>query len=106
MIENGELPPDVHGADVDMRISENEIAQVKLIAVDNNGTPVTDLGILQAAAIQAGIQFVIKNEQTGTDSVITIDDAMRISNDPSSGIRVHVLMAGEQPNTGMENYET
>jgi len=105
MIENGELPPDVHGADVDMRISDTEIAQVKLIAVDSNGTPVTDIQVLQSAAVQAGIQFVIKNEATGKDSIITIDDALRISNDPNSQMRVHVLMAGEAPNTGLEEYE-
>lgn len=102
MISNGELPPDVQGADVDMKTGEIDditglegITQVRLIAVDSNGSPVIDPMILQAAAEQAGIQFLIKDLNSGRNSVINIGDAMRISNDPSSKVRVSVIMNGE-----------
>jgi len=102
MISNGELPPDVQGADVDMKTGEIDdvtglegITQVRLIAVDSNGSPVIDPMILQAAAEQAGIQFLIKDSSSGRNSVINIGDAMRISNDPSSKVRVSVIMHGE-----------
>ena len=102
MISNGELPPDVQGADVDMKTGEIDditglegTTQVRLIAVDSNGLPVIDPMILQAAAEQAGIQFLIKDTNSGKNSVINIGDAMRISNDPSSKVRVSVIMHGE-----------
>jgi len=50
-----------------------------LIAVDSEGIPVTDPQILQAAAEQAGIMFVSKDENDEENS-ITIDQAMQISN--------------------------
>ena len=102
MIGNGELPPDVQGADVDMKTGEIDdvtgqegITQVRLIAVDSNGSPVVDPLILQAAAEQAGIQFLIKDVNSGRNTVINIGDAMRISNDPASKVRVSVIMNGE-----------
>merc|ERR1711976_1005066 len=77
MIANGELPPDVQGADVDMKTGEIDdvtgqegITQVRLIAVDSNGSPVMDPMILQAAAEQAGIQFLIKDLNSGRHTII------------------------------------
>uniref|UniRef100_H2YQH7 Uncharacterized protein n=1 Tax=Ciona savignyi TaxID=51511 RepID=H2YQH7_CIOSA len=78
MVSAGELPESVHGADVHMQIPGAEAQQVRLIAVDSNGVPVTESAILQAAAEQAGIVFIIKNDN-GDDSQITIDQAMQLS---------------------------
>nr|CAB3234148.1 ZF(C2H2)-30 zinc finger protein [Phallusia mammillata] len=78
MVSAGELPESVHGADVHMQIPGAEAQQVRLIAVDSNGVPVTEPTILQAAAEQAGIVFITKDEG-GEDSQISIDKAMQLS---------------------------
>lgn len=78
MITSGELPVSVQGADVNMQIPGAEAQQVRLIAVDSNGVPVTETAILQAAAEQAGIVFITKDE-TNQDVQITIDEAMKLS---------------------------
>ncbi|XP_078489491.1 zinc finger protein isoform X1 [Ciona intestinalis] len=78
MVTAGELPESVHGADVHMQIPGAEAQQVRLIAVDSNGVPVTESAILQAAAEQAGIVFITKDDN-GHDSQITIDQAMQLS---------------------------
>ena len=51
--------------------------KVRLIAVDSNGIPVTEPAILQAAAEQAGIVFLLKDEN-GKDAQITIQQAMEV----------------------------
>lgn len=51
--------------------------QVRLIAVDSNGVPVTEPAILQAAAEQAGIVFLVKDENN-KDTQITIHEAMQV----------------------------
>ena len=51
---------------------------MRLIAVDSNGIPVTDPTILQAAAEQAGIMFVSKDENDH-ENQISIDEAMQVS---------------------------
>ena len=56
----------------------NEAQPVRLIAVDSEGIPVTDPQILQAAAEQAGIMFVSKDENDEENS-ITIDQAMQVN---------------------------
>lgn len=61
-----------------MTMGGNEAQPVRLIAVDSEGIPVTDPQILQAAAEQAGIQFVSKDENDEENS-ITIDQAMQVS---------------------------
>ena len=102
MINNGELPPDVQGAHVDMATENDEVQQVHLIAVDNAGSPVTDKMILQTAAEQAGIVFIIKDDE-GTDQNINILDAITITNDPSNRMRVSVVMLGDNdPNSSMD----
>ena len=63
-----------------MTMGGNEAQPVRLIAVDSEGIPVTDPQILQAAAEQAGIQFVSKDENDEENS-ITIDQAMQLSQD-------------------------
>ena len=60
-----------------MTMGGNEAQPVRLIAVDSEGIPVTDPQILQAAAEQAGIQFVSKDENDEENS-ITIDQAMQV----------------------------
>lgn len=80
MISQNELPASVHGADVYMQLANNEAQRVRLIAVDSNGVPVTDYGILHAAAEQASIIFLLKTDQ-GRTRQITIDEAMRLSLD-------------------------
>jgi len=52
-------------------------SQVRLIAVDSNGVPVTEPAILQAAAEQAGIVFILRDE-TNQNVQITIDRAMQV----------------------------
>ena len=61
-----------------MTIGGNEAQAVRLIAVDSNGVPVTDPAILQAAAEQAGIMFVAKDENN-QETGITIDQAMQVN---------------------------
>ena len=78
MVREGELPETIQGADVHMTIGGNEAQPVRLIAVDSNGVPVTDPAILQAAAEQAGIMFVAKDENN-EENAITIDQAMQVS---------------------------
>lgn len=78
MVAQGELPESVHGADVYMQIANSESQRVRLIAVDSTGLPVTDYGILHAAAEQASIIFLLKTETGGTRQ-ITIDEAMQLS---------------------------
>lgn len=78
MVSSGELPVSVQGADVNMQIPGAEAQQVRLIAVDSNGVPVTETEILQAAAEQAGIVFITKDENN-QDVQITIDEAMKLS---------------------------
>ena len=60
-----------------MTMGGNEAQPVRLIAVDSEGIPVTDPQILQAAAEQAGIMFVSKDENDEENS-ITIDQAMQV----------------------------
>ena len=50
--------------------------QVRLIAVDSNGVPVTDYGILHAAAQQASIIFVL--QENGGTRQIDIGEAMQV----------------------------
>ena len=50
--------------------------QFRLIAVDTNGVPVTDYGILYAAAQKVGIIFVL-HENGGTRQ-IDINEAMQV----------------------------
>ena len=50
---------------------------MRLIAVDSNGVPVTEPAILQAAAEQAGIVFLVKDENN-KDTQITIHQAMQV----------------------------
>lgn len=78
MVSSGELPVSVQGADVNMQIPGADAQQVRLIAVDSNGVPVTETAILQAAAEQAGIVFITKDENNH-DVQITIDEAMKLS---------------------------
>ena len=54
---------------------------VRLLAVDSEGIPVTDPQILQAAAEQAGIMFVSKDENDEENS-ITIDQALQVKGGP------------------------
>ena len=61
-----------------MTMGGNEAQPVRLIAVDSEGIPVTDPQILQAAAEQAGIMFVSKDENDEENS-ITIDQAMQVN---------------------------
>jgi len=77
MVTQGELPATVHGADVFMQIANNESQRVRLIAVDSNGVPVTDYGILHAAAQQASIIFVL--QENGGTRQIDIGEAMQLS---------------------------
>jgi len=77
MVTQGELPSTVHGADVFMQIANNESQRVRLIAVDSNGVPVTDYGILHAAAQQASIIFVL--QENGGTRQIDIGEAMQLS---------------------------
>ena len=60
-----------------MTMGGSESQPVRLIAVDSEGIPVTDPQILQAAAEQAGIMFVSKDENDEENS-ITIDQAMQV----------------------------
>lgn len=83
MVREGELPETIQGADVQMTIGGTEARPVRLIAVDSNGIPVTDPAILQAAAEQAGIMFVSKDEND-RENQISIDEAMQLRNDESS----------------------
>lgn len=78
MVTQGELPESVHGADVYMQIANSESQRVRLIAVDSTGLPVTDYGILHAAAEQASIIFILKQDD-GSTRRITIDEAMQLS---------------------------
>ncbi|XP_076821443.1 uncharacterized protein LOC143468246 isoform X2 [Clavelina lepadiformis] len=78
MVTAGELPESVHGADVHMQIPGAEAQQVRLIAVDSSGVPVTEPAILQAAAEQAGIIFLVKDENS-QNTQISIDQAMQLS---------------------------
>ena len=64
-----------------MTMGGNEAQPVRLIAVDSEGIPVTDPQILQAAAEQAGIMFVSKDENDEENS-ITIDQAMQVNLTP------------------------
>ena len=64
-----------------MTMGGNEAQPVRLIAVDSEGIPVTDPQILQAAAEQAGIMFVSKDENDEENS-ITIDQAMQVNPTP------------------------
>nr|XP_039271812.1 zinc finger and BTB domain-containing protein 24-like [Styela clava] len=90
MVNSGELPVSVQGADVHMQIPGAEAQQVRLIAVDSNGVPVTETAILQAAAEQAGIVFITKDDKN-QDVQITIDEAMKLS-EGGSGAR-HIITA-------------
>lgn len=106
MISSGELPVSVQGADVNMQIPGAEAQQVRLIAVDSNGVPVTETAILQAAAEQAGIVFITKDD-SNRDIQITIDQAMRLS-EGGSGAK-HLITATtaaallEQQNKALKN---
>lgn len=73
-----------------MQIPGAEAQQVRLIAVDSNGVPVTETAILQAAAEQAGIVFITKDDNDH-DIQITIDEAMKLS-EGGSGAR-HIITA-------------
>lgn len=98
MIESGEFPPDVKGAKVIMDGQDNNEAptqQVHLIAVDNSGQPVTDQQILSTAAEQAGLLFLLKNEEDNSESEIKILEAIKISNDSNKNVTIRVVMTGE-----------
>jgi len=82
MVAAGELPESVHGADVHMQIPGADAQRVRLIAVDSNGIPVVDSAILQAAAEQAGILFMLR-KQGNRDEQISIDTAMQLSKLPN-----------------------
>lgn len=82
MVSAGELPESVHGADVHMQIPGADAQRVRLIAVDSNGIPVVDSAILQAAAEQAGILFMLR-KQNNRDEQISIDQAMQLSKMPN-----------------------
>lgn len=60
-----------------IHIVDCSFLKVRLIAVDSNGIPVTEPTILQAAAEQAGIVFLVKNNK-GINQQITIDSAMKV----------------------------
>lgn len=85
MVREGELPETIQGADVQMTIGGTESRPVRLIAVDSNGIPVTDPTILQAAAEQAGIMFVSKDENDH-ENQISIDEAMQLRNEESQQV--------------------
>jgi len=78
MVSQGELPESVHGADVYMQLGTSDQQRVRLIAVDSSGVPVTDCGILHAAAEQASIVFLLK-QGDGSTRQISIEEAMQLS---------------------------
>merc|ERR1719193_2751154 len=65
-----------------MQIPGADAQRVRLIAVDSNGIPVTDSAILQAAAEQAGILFMLR-KANNREEQISIDHAMQLSKLPN-----------------------
>ena len=52
--------------------------QVRLIAIDSNGVPVTDYGLLHAAAQKAHLNFVVQED--GGTRQININEAIQVCN--------------------------
>ena len=97
MASQGEITDNFKGAFVRIKNEpENENDEkVHLVAVYSNGQPVIDSQVLETAADEAGLIFEVFDASTKQKSEVKINEAIFISNDPSSQLDVTVVMTDE-----------